>query len=96
MGNLALRNRFQSLTAEEIQEQEDKAWKELYKCRYLRIADEDVDLSGVNTLVKDQLAMINIFKVNKNVKKNPPLATRQFHNQRKIMVETETIIDLNA
>ena len=34
-------------------------FKELRKCRYLRIPDSKVDYSGVNTLVKDQLTVFN-------------------------------------
>ena len=30
-------------------------WKDLNKCRYLRLADDKMDLSGVNTLAKDQI-----------------------------------------
>ncbi len=32
-------------------------WKDLNKCRYLRLADDKMDLSGVNTLAKDQIRM---------------------------------------
>ena len=34
-------------------------FKELRKCRYLRIPDNKVDYSGVNTLVRDQLTVFN-------------------------------------
>ncbi|XP_061174246.1 uncharacterized protein LOC133183302 [Saccostrea echinata] len=37
-------------------------WKDLNKCRYLRIPDEMLDLSGVNTLAKDQLKLFQMLK----------------------------------
>ena len=39
-----------------------EAWKDINKCRYLRIKAEKIDLSGVNTLVKDQMQMFNYLK----------------------------------
>ncbi len=32
-------------------------WRDIKKCRYLRIPDDRIDFSGLNTLVKDQLAL---------------------------------------
>ena len=64
---LLLRSRHHVLTAEEIQQQTEKAWKDLAKCRYLRIDESEMDLSGVNTLVRDQLALFRTFKIG-----NPP------------------------
>uniref|UniRef100_A0A8W8HMT3 Uncharacterized protein n=1 Tax=Magallana gigas TaxID=29159 RepID=A0A8W8HMT3_MAGGI len=37
-------------------------WKDLNKCRYLRIPDEMLDLSGVNTLAKDQMKLFQMFR----------------------------------
>ena len=37
-------------------------WKDLNKCRYLRIPDEMLDLSGVNTLAKDQMKLFHMFR----------------------------------
>ena len=34
-------------------------WTDLKKCRYLRIPDNKVDYSGMNTLVRDQLTLFN-------------------------------------
>ena len=45
-------------------EEEVDAWKDLTKCRYLRITDDKVDLSGVKTLVKDQLHLFTGLRSN--------------------------------
>ena len=37
-------------------------WKDLNKCRYLRIAEEEIDLTGVVTLAKDQMKMLRTFR----------------------------------
>lgn len=37
-------------------------WKDLNKCRYLRLPEERLDLSGVNTLAQDQLKMLRTLK----------------------------------
>jgi len=37
-------------------------WKDMNKCRYLRVAEEKIDLSGVNTLVKDQMKLFQALK----------------------------------
>ncbi|KAK0051291.1 hypothetical protein Bpfe_019237 [Biomphalaria pfeifferi] len=37
-------------------------WKDMNKCRYLRVPDEKIDLSGINTLVKDQMKMFEKLK----------------------------------
>lgn len=35
------------------------AWKDVNKCRYLRIEESKIDLSGIKTLASDQLALLN-------------------------------------
>ncbi|XP_005094512.2 uncharacterized protein LOC101849039 [Aplysia californica] len=37
-------------------------WKDMNKCRYLRMPDEKIDLSGINTLVKDQMKLFQTLK----------------------------------
>ncbi|XP_005094364.1 uncharacterized protein LOC101854073 [Aplysia californica] len=37
-------------------------WKDMNKCRYLRLPDDKLDLSGINTLVKDQLKLFQTLK----------------------------------
>ncbi|KAH9500054.1 hypothetical protein Btru_076488 [Bulinus truncatus] len=37
-------------------------WKDMNKCRYLRVSDDKIDLSGINTLVKDQMKMFDKLK----------------------------------
>ena len=44
----------------------EQAWKDLNKCRYLRMDDEKIDLSGVNTLAIDQFNMMKSFKLSHN------------------------------
>ncbi|KAL3865955.1 hypothetical protein ACJMK2_043299 [Sinanodonta woodiana] len=38
------------------------AWKDLNKCRYLRIPDERIDHSGVVTLAKDQMKFLQLLR----------------------------------
>ena len=40
----------------------EASWKDLNKCRYLRISEEMVDLSGVVTLAKDQMKLFQSLK----------------------------------
>ncbi|BFY98921.1 hypothetical protein BsWGS_01961 [Bradybaena similaris] len=37
-------------------------WTDLNKCRYLRVADEKIDLSGINTLAKDQMKLFEVLR----------------------------------
>ena len=37
-------------------------WKDLTKCRYLRVSNDQIDLSGVVTLAKDQMRLFQPFK----------------------------------
>ncbi|CAG5130933.1 unnamed protein product [Candidula unifasciata] len=37
-------------------------WTGLNKCRYLRVPDEMLDLSGINTLAKDQMQMFEVLR----------------------------------
>ena len=43
------------VSRDEYQEELMSRWKDLSKCRYLRVADELLDLSGVVNLAKDQM-----------------------------------------
>lgn len=43
------------VSSDEYQEELMSLWKDLSKCRYLRVADELLDLSGVVNLAKDQM-----------------------------------------
>ncbi|GFR71210.1 protein ENL-like isoform X3 [Elysia marginata] len=43
-------------------------WKDMDKCRYLRVPDERIDLSGVNTLAKDQM---KLFETLRNAEPQP-------------------------
>ena len=47
-----------------FQEQEADAWKDLTKCRYLRLTDDKMDFSGVKTLVKDQMHLFTGLRTN--------------------------------
>lgn len=42
---------------EAYQKKLGELWKDMYKCRYLRIPDERIDLSGITTLAKDQMRL---------------------------------------
>ena len=37
-------------------------WKDMNKCRYLRVPDEKIDLSGINTLGKDQMKLFETMR----------------------------------
>lgn len=37
-------------------------WTGLNKCRYLRVPDEKIDLSGINTLAKDQMKLFEVLR----------------------------------
>ena len=37
-------------------------WKDMNRCRYLRVPDEKIDLSGINTLAKDQMKMFDVLR----------------------------------
>lgn len=80
--HVAFRQRRQTkLTADEKRLQEDQMWKDLSKCRYLRISDDKLDVSGVNTLAKDQMAVYETLR-NTNKKKT------------RLTVEMETLVEL--
>lgn len=42
---------------EAYQKKLGELWKDMYKCRYLRIPDDRIDLSGIVTLAKDQMRL---------------------------------------
>lgn len=42
---------------------DEDAWKDLKKCRYLRLQDDKLDLSGINTLARDQMHMFGNFRI---------------------------------
>ncbi|XP_014783191.1 uncharacterized protein LOC106878482 [Octopus bimaculoides] len=44
---------------EDHQEKPIKVWKDLNKCRYLRVSDDMLDLSGVVTLAKDHMKQMS-------------------------------------
>ncbi|GFN80606.1 protein enl-like isoform x3 [Plakobranchus ocellatus] len=37
-------------------------WKDMNKCRYLRVPDDKIDLSGINTLAKDQMKLFETLR----------------------------------
>ncbi|XP_052792854.1 uncharacterized protein LOC128226825 [Mya arenaria] len=47
---------------EEYKQQERELWKDMNKTRYLRVPDDMLDLSGVQTLAKDQLKLFRIMQ----------------------------------
>lgn len=88
------RSRHRVLTAEEIQQQTDKAWRDLAKCRYLRIHESEMDLSGVNTLVRDQLALFRMFKIgNQQQPRTRKQSTAQFPAMPPKEIEAELAVD---
>lgn len=47
---------------EAYQKKLGELWKDMYKCRYLRIPDERIDLSGIVTLAKDQMRLYSFLR----------------------------------
>ena len=37
-------------------------WRDMNKCRYLRVPDEMIDLSGINTLATDTMKLLQAIK----------------------------------
>jgi hypothetical protein len=54
---------------------EEDNWNDLKKCRYLRIADDKIDLSGINTLAKDQIHLFGAFRIDYSAARKPPNGT---------------------
>ena len=54
-----------AMSEEKYEEKLQALWKDMNKCRYLRLADDKIDLSGVNTLVKDQMKLFRSIKQQK-------------------------------
>ncbi len=48
---------------EEYQLHMNQAWRDINKCRYLRIPEDRIDLSGVNTLAADQYRLYQVLKL---------------------------------
>ena len=47
----------------DYQERLMSLWHDMNKCRYLRVPDEMIDLSGFNTLVSDNMKMLHVLKM---------------------------------
>lgn len=47
---------------EAYQKKLGELWKDMYKCRYLRIPDDRIDLSGIVTLAKDQMRLYSFLR----------------------------------
>ena len=47
----------------EYKQREDGLWKDMNKTRYLRISEENMDLSGVVTLAKDQMKLFKMLQM---------------------------------
>lgn len=55
-----------TFTSEEAYRERDaELWKDMNKTRYLRVADDQLDLSGVVTLAKDQMKLYKLLKSTK-------------------------------
>ena len=37
-------------------------WRDMNKCRYLRVPDERIDLSGINTLASDTMRLFQVLR----------------------------------
>jgi hypothetical protein len=58
---------------QEIRNKLDDAWKDLKKCRYIRVNDDEIDLSGINTLARDQYSLFQSLRTtDKRRKPCPP------------------------
>lgn len=53
---------FTRLTEAEYKKRVSRSWQNVSKCRYLRVPANEQDLTGFNTLVKDQLQLLNSLK----------------------------------
>jgi hypothetical protein len=45
-------------------------WRDMNKCRYLRVPDEMIDLSGINTLASDTMKLFQVLRQ----REMPPLS----------------------
>lgn len=53
---------FGKISEEDYKQRVEDSWKDLSKCRYLRIPGKEDDSSTDNTLVKDKMQLMQIFK----------------------------------
>lgn len=40
----------------------EEVWKDVNKCRYLRVPEELIDLTGIQTLASDQLKLFEMLR----------------------------------
>ncbi|XP_064596658.1 uncharacterized protein LOC135463327 [Liolophura sinensis] len=58
---------FSRLTEAEYKKRVSRSWQNVSKCRYLRVPADKQDVTGYNTLVKDQLLLLNSLKSTRQI-----------------------------
>ena len=61
--NLRRRQLESTLNFGQNSERKEEVWKDVNKCRYLRVPEEMIDLSGIVTLAKDQMKLFDCMKM---------------------------------